>query len=509
MYEFTSRKKKRWPWRSSPTTRSAGLDTNVARRHRRPRRRSSARSVYERATRSTAARSSAARSATDTLIRIDDGRIIDVARRRALRPSRDACDGVIVPGFIDVHVHGGDGADFMDATRRCRLRASRRFHARHGTTAMAATTLSGSRTRSARRPSTTIARASRPNGGAEICGIHLEGPYISVARAGAQDVASIRPADIQELAALLAEAPHLRWMMTVAPEIEGARALIEHFRDRILFSIGHTAARLRRGVAALTWGASHFTHLFNAMTGAAPSRAGRRRRGADLGRRHRGADRRRHPRSSRRPAHRRAGDAAPHRADHRRHPRLRACRTATTNSTTTTSPSPTAPRASRDGTLAGSVLTMRRAVQNMVELAGLPLEIGAAAGHRSPRANPRRRRSQGKTRAPATTPTSSSSPTDSRSRATYLRGERSMNWETLADYDALSDRAADDPPRRDPPQSAHRPRPADRTHAGQDVRARRRRVLRASTTASATSSRSISTNTSASTRRIPAATTRS
>ena len=89
---------------------------------------------------------------------------------------------------------------------------------------------------------TAIARASRLDDGAEICGIHLEGPYISVARAGAQDVASIRPAEIHELAALLAEGPHLRWMMTVAPEIEGARALIEHFRDRILFSIGHTAA---------------------------------------------------------------------------------------------------------------------------------------------------------------------------------------------------------------------------------------------------------------------------
>src|SRR5439155_22219193 len=102
----------------------------------------------------------------------------------------------------------------------------------------------------------------------------LDGPYISVARVGAQDVASIRAAEIHELAALLAGGPQLRWIMTVAPEIDGARALIEHFRDRILFSIGHTAADYADCVAALTWGASHFTHLFNAMTGLEHRRPG-------------------------------------------------------------------------------------------------------------------------------------------------------------------------------------------------------------------------------------------
>ncbi|PYQ47249.1 MAG: N-acetylglucosamine-6-phosphate deacetylase, partial [Acidobacteria bacterium] len=84
---------------------------------------------------------------------------------------------------------------------------------------------------------------------------------------GAQSVESIRPADIQEIGALINEAPHLRFIITVAPEIEGVRALIEHFRKQIVFSIGHTAADYSDAVAALEWGASHFTHLFNAMTG--------------------------------------------------------------------------------------------------------------------------------------------------------------------------------------------------------------------------------------------------
>src|SRR5205823_3733675 len=155
-------------------------------------------------------------------------------------------------------------AGFMDATTEAVSRVTR-FHATEGTTAMAATTLSASR-QHLHEAVITLARISRVKDGAAICGIHLEGPYINVARAGAQDVASIRPAEIHELEALLSEAPHLRWMMTVAPEIEGVRALIEHFCDRILFSIGHTAADYADCIAALEWGASHFTHLFNAMT---------------------------------------------------------------------------------------------------------------------------------------------------------------------------------------------------------------------------------------------------
>jgi len=307
-----------------------------------------------------------------TLIRIDDGRITDI-RDAAHPPSgSDAFDGVIVPGFIDVHVHGGNGADFMDATDAAVARV-RRFHAREGTTAMAATTLSASR-QDLHDAVTTIARAPQINDGSDICGIHLEGPYISSARAGAQDVASIRPAEIHELAALLAEGPNLRWMMTVAPEIEGARALIEHFRDRILFSIGHTSADYADCVAALTWGASHFTHLFNAMTG-----LGHRKPGA-VGAAFTSVDAtveliadgiHVHP-----AVLRIAALAMPHRialiTD-----AVRACGMPDGNYKLYEHDITVADGAARlaDGTLAGSVLTMRCAVQNMVELAGLPLDL--------------------------------------------------------------------------------------------------------------------------------------
>jgi N-acetylglucosamine-6-phosphate deacetylase len=306
-----------------------------------------------------------------TLIAIDDGRITDV--RDAAHPpaGSDVAEGVIVPGFIDVHVHGGNGADFMDATGDAISRVTR-FHASEGTTALAATTLSASR-QHLHEAVTTIARSWRA-GGAAICGIHLEGPYISVARAGAQDVASIRPAEILELAALLAEGPRLRWMMTVAPEIEGARALIEHFRDRILFSIGHTAADYADCVAALGWGASHFTHLFNAMTGLEhrrPGAVGAALTSVDATAELIADGIHVHP-----AVLRIAALAMPHRialvTD-----AVRACGMPEGTYKLYEHEITIADGAARlaDGTLAGSVLTMRCAVQNMVELAGLPLEL--------------------------------------------------------------------------------------------------------------------------------------
>ncbi|HKH46953.1 MAG TPA: amidohydrolase family protein, partial [Thermoanaerobaculia bacterium] len=201
----------------------------------------------------------------DVLVTIRDGTLeVEPVARPPARAQR--VEGVIAPGFIDLHVHGGDGADFMDADESANERILR-FHARRGTTALAATTLSAS-PGDLRAAVASIARSARAQReGAEICAIHLEGPYINRERAGAQDPASIRPPDLQEVAALLALAPEMKWLMTVAPEIEGVRGLIERYRSEITFSIGHTAAGYAEAVAALEWGASHFTHLFNAMSG--------------------------------------------------------------------------------------------------------------------------------------------------------------------------------------------------------------------------------------------------
>ncbi|HEY7216704.1 MAG TPA: N-acetylglucosamine-6-phosphate deacetylase [Thermoanaerobaculia bacterium] len=202
----------------------------------------------------------------DVLVSLSGGTIADVVQTTDVPAAAERTKNLIVPGFIDCHIHGGDGADFMDADDDGNARILA-FHARHGTTALAATTLSAS-PRDLRSAVAAIARASRGESkGAEICAVHLEGPYINAERAGAQDRSSIRPADIQEVETLLAAAPELRWMMTLAPELDGARALIERFRGRVRFSVGHSAADYDVATTALAWGASHFTHLFNAMTG--------------------------------------------------------------------------------------------------------------------------------------------------------------------------------------------------------------------------------------------------
>ena len=309
-----------------------------------------------------------------TLITIEDGQIGEIREFAQAPADATRIADLIVPGFIDVHVHGGDGADFMDGADEAAGRVSS-FHARNGTTAMAATTLSGSRA-DLRAAVASIARASKSaRQASEICAIHLEGPYISAKRAGAQNVESIRPADIQEIGALVNEAPHLRWIITVAPEIEGVRALIEHFRRQIVFSIGHTSADYSDAVAALEWGASHFTHLFNAMTGMHHREPGVV--GAALV-------------SAAATAELIADGIHVHPAVLRIATLAMPNRIALVTDAVRAAGMPegkyklyehefsvTSSGAARlsDGTLAGSTLTMQRAVQNMVELAGLPIEL--------------------------------------------------------------------------------------------------------------------------------------
>ena len=309
----------------------------------------------------------------DTLVTIADRIIVDVEQTASAPAGAERVAGLITPGFIDVHVHGGDGADFMDASNEGNARVLS-FHARHGTTTLAATTLSASRAdlHAAVEGIRDAARAGTR--GAEIAGIHLEGPFINAGRAGAQDKASIRAADIHELAALISEAPRMRWIVTIAPEIEGAQMLIEQFRDRVLFSIGHTAGSYADAVAALSWGACHFTHLFNAMTGLQhrePGAVGAAFESADATVELIADGVHLHP-----AVLRIASLAMKNRAvlitD-----AIRACGMPDGSYKLYDYDLTVADGQARlaDGTLAGSVLTMDRAVANMVELAGVPIEL--------------------------------------------------------------------------------------------------------------------------------------
>ena len=172
-------------------------------------------------------------------------------------------DFYILPGFIDLHVHGGGGADIMQGGDAANVVAA--MHARHGTTSLLATTLTAPPDQVFAAMS-AIGRACRQRGrgAARILGVHLEGPYINAEKLGAQpDYA--RVASMAELRDLGGLAP-LR-LVTVAPEIEGHLPLVRQLTDAgIRVQIGHTSGTYDDGVAALEHGAAGFTHLFNAMT---------------------------------------------------------------------------------------------------------------------------------------------------------------------------------------------------------------------------------------------------
>jgi len=173
-------------------------------------------------------------------------------------------DDYILPGFIDLHVHGGGGRDMMEGGDAAHVIA--RMHARHGTTSLLATTMTAPM-EDIDRALGAIGTACRERGRneARILGVHLEGPYINPGKLGAQPPYA-REAHLDEVKRFDAQAP-LR-LVTVAPEMEGHLELVRKMADAgMRVQIGHTTGSYEDGVAALEHGAHGFTHLFNAMPG--------------------------------------------------------------------------------------------------------------------------------------------------------------------------------------------------------------------------------------------------
>ncbi|HEX3631639.1 MAG TPA: amidohydrolase family protein, partial [Casimicrobiaceae bacterium] len=194
----------------------------------------------------------------------DDGRI----RRIEGAPltgeqARSEARTLVLPGFIDTHVHGGGGSDTMEGGEAIDVMA--RLHARHGTTSLLATTMTAplAEVQAAMRAlAPTCARRGRA--AARVLGVHLEGPYINPGKLGAQPD-FVRAASIAEIRALHALAP-IR-LITLAPELPGNLDIIGALRAAgFQVQIGHTLGSYEDGVAALERGAGGFTHLFNAMT---------------------------------------------------------------------------------------------------------------------------------------------------------------------------------------------------------------------------------------------------
>jgi N-acetylglucosamine-6-phosphate deacetylase len=169
----------------------------------------------------------------------------------------------LLPGFVDLHVHGGGGADFMEGEAAVRQVA--RFHARHGTTALLATTVTAPLEDLEAALSGINQVIERPGPGeARLLGVHLEGPFINPAKLGAQPPYALNP-DLGLMQHFLRLAPIK--VVTLAPELPGALELIGFLAEQnVTVQIGHTAASYEEAKAGLGAGARGFTHFFNAMT---------------------------------------------------------------------------------------------------------------------------------------------------------------------------------------------------------------------------------------------------
>ncbi|OKP83345.1 N-acetylglucosamine-6-phosphate deacetylase [Paenibacillus helianthi] len=174
--------------------------------------------------------------------------------------------GLLIPGFVDVHVHGGAGFDFMYADAES-LETITRFHASQGTTTMLATTMTADKKDIDRALSEVHAFRSAPMPFAQLAGVHLEGPFISPKWSGAQNPDHIVPANIEWMEQWEALYPGLIRQVTLAPEGEGALAAITWLRKHgIIAALGHTNASYEEVIAAADAGLNQAVHMFNAMT---------------------------------------------------------------------------------------------------------------------------------------------------------------------------------------------------------------------------------------------------
>lgn len=175
-------------------------------------------------------------------------------------------DHYLVPGFIDLHIHGARGHDVMDASGEALVAISHAL-AEEGVTGFLATTLTAKQERIEKALQAIAENESNEALGAAILGAHLEGPFISKAKKGAQPD-EVRKPDLPLVKHWQAVSNHAIKLLTLAPELPGGIEFIQSLHDMdVVVSVGHTNATVEETNAAIAAGATHATHLFNAMTG--------------------------------------------------------------------------------------------------------------------------------------------------------------------------------------------------------------------------------------------------
>nr|MBO2494601.1 N-acetylglucosamine-6-phosphate deacetylase [Clostridia bacterium] len=199
---------------------------------------------------------------------VEEGKILDVAPRGKYAEGEviDVKGNYVCPGFIDIHVHGCKGRDVMDGSVES-LEVMSEFMAQHGTTAFLATTTTHGREEIRKSLEAVGDALHKDIKGAQILGIHLEGPFISPNAKGAHDEKRILAPSRENFRGLVGDYEGIIKMVTMAPEAEGARELVNYLTDKgILVSMGHTMANYEQCMAGFEWGMTHVTHLYNAMS---------------------------------------------------------------------------------------------------------------------------------------------------------------------------------------------------------------------------------------------------
>jgi N-acetylglucosamine-6-phosphate deacetylase len=219
----------------------------------------------------------------DPLLFIEDGRIAAVSSRaqreipanaRVVDLAHEFRDAILAPGYVDIHVHGGSGVDLMRATPP-ELARLNQFHAAHGVTGYFATTVAApmdetcralERLASAIEAAQSLPAENGDSAQAVPLGIHLEGPFLSHQRRGVHPPRYLVDPTPQVFDRLWQAARGQVRMMTIAPELSGApETIAEAARRKVCVSIGHSDASLEAARAGVRAGASHATHTFNAM----------------------------------------------------------------------------------------------------------------------------------------------------------------------------------------------------------------------------------------------------
>ncbi|MGJ7045444.1 N-acetylglucosamine-6-phosphate deacetylase [Thermoanaerobacterium thermosulfurigenes] len=178
----------------------------------------------------------------------------------------DAEGNYVSPGFVDIHIHGSSGFDTMDGTFEA-INAISKSVAMHGTTSFLPTTMTEDKNKIKNAIKNVFYNKDRVEG-AEILGVHMEGPFINPKQKGAQDDKFILKPTVENFTEICGEYMNIVKLVTIAPEVDGALELIRYLKEKnIVASVGHTDSTYDDVALGYKAGITHATHVFNAMKG--------------------------------------------------------------------------------------------------------------------------------------------------------------------------------------------------------------------------------------------------